>query len=277
MAEAEDWPRIDSRRSARFELRGRLAAMGRRPSPIELSFREDQSLRHLAETLGIPATEIGPVYADGSSWPLELPPPDGSTLELFPVLEPQGFAERPRFLSDDHLGRLARELRLLGFDSDLRERLTDDEFVETAMAEGRAILSRDRALLCRRDLAIPARGRESDEGAPRPMLVLSTQPYGQLLEVCRRFGLASLWKPLSLCSRCGGELKPIPRSEALPLLPKIVAERYERFWVCPSCGQLYWKGDHARSIEPLLARLRADLSSRAQAERSSGCPDRSGA
>jgi uncharacterized protein with PIN domain len=262
-----DWPRISSSRSARFELRGRLAAMGRLPSPVDLTFREDQNLRHLAEILGIPATEIGQVYADGSSWPLELPPPDGSNLLLYPVQEPLRVSQRPRFLSDDHLGRLARELRLLGFDSILREHLSDDEYVETAIAEERAILSRDRALLFRRDLAVPPRGQESGESAPRPMLVLSTDPYDQLLEVCLRFGLAALWNPLCLCSRCGGGLRPIPKDEALPRLPKVVAERYEDFRICPSCGQLYWKGDHARSIEPLLERLRADLTTNAPGDR----------
>jgi uncharacterized protein len=227
--------------------------MGRRGPSVELCFREDQSLRHLAEILGIPAAEIGAARADGEPWPLELPPPDCSELELLPLPEPIALAGRPSFLADSHLGRLARELRLLGFDSLWRGDLSREEAIEVALGEGRFLLTRDRSLLFRRCLA-----REDPVGGGlRSMLILSKDPFDQLLEACSRFGLAGLWRPLSLCAACGGELRPASKAEAAPLVPRIVAEKYDEFRRCPACGKLFWKGDHARSIEPLLERLRA--------------------
>lgn len=263
--DAEDWPRVTASRTARFVLRGRLAAMARRATPLELAFREDQSLRHVAEVLGIPACEIGSAFADGEGWPLELPPPDAATIELLPWPEPLPLAARPRFVADTQLGRLARELRLLGFDALWRGELDqaegDELLVELVLGEGRFLLTRDRALLFRRELSRP-----DPEGLPRCALLLSREAYGQLLETCARFGLAPLWQPLSLCSACGARLERASKAEILPLLPPTVARRCEDFRRCPACGKIFWKGDHARSIEPLLARLGEDLGSPARNE-----------
>jgi uncharacterized protein len=248
-------PGTEGLRRFRFKLEGRLAATARRGASRELSLREDQSLRHAAELIGIPACEIGAAKADGESWPLELAPPDDSLVELSPVPEPILFAERPSFLADLHLGRLSRELRLLGFDSLWRGSLSRDEAIEVALGEGRVLLSADRSLLFRRELA-RAKG---DEVRRRCMLVLSKGPFGQLLEVCARFGLAGLWRPLSLCSDCGGELREADAAEVRPLVPPVVAEKYVAFRICPACGKVFWRGDQARSIEPLLEGLRAAI------------------
>jgi Uncharacterized conserved protein len=238
-------------RQVRFCLRGRLASIIRGEAQAPLRFRADQSLRHLAESIGIPACEIGSAFSDGEAWPLELPPPDGSKVELFPRAEPLDFPGEPSFLVDGQLGRLARELRLLGFDSLWRGAMDRDELIDTAIAEERALITRDRSLLIRRELAAIA-------GERRDMLVLARKTYDQLVEICRRFGLARLMRPLSLCSSCGARLGPVEKSEVAARVPKIVAEKYEDFRLCPSCGKVFWRGDHARSIDPLLERLGAE-------------------
>jgi|GEM_PF-676370 len=271
MTDAE-WPSVERFAKARLVLGGRLAQVARREPPREslgetlsrdAAFREDQSLRHVAETIGIPACEIGGVRIDGEAWPLELPPPDGSTVELDPVPEPIDLGRRPSFLADAHLGRLSRALRLLGFDSLWRRGLDDDEAIGTALGEGRVVLTRDRGLLFERSLArSAAEAPEPSEAWRRGMLVLDSDPYRQLLEVCSRFGLDRLWLPLSLCSSCGSALRSASKAEVLSLVPRIVAERYDEFSLCPACGKAYWKGDHARSIGPLLERLRSDLAPR---------------
>ena len=232
---------------------------------MSFSFRADQSLRRLAEALGIPACEIGGASVDGEAWSLELPVPDGSLVELFPRNEPLSLGARsgaslgaePRFLADAHLGALARQLRLLGFDAEPRASARagpeDEAFLETAIAEERILLTRDRSLLFRRELA------REPPAVPSAMLILSRDPYGQLFEVCRRFGLSAMWKPLSLCSSCGAKLEPLSRQEAEPLVPSIVSRSCDSFRSCPACGKVFWRGDHSRSIEPLLERLGRDL------------------
>lgn len=266
----DGWPKVESFSRARLVLNGRLAYVSRRaareaPERVVAEYRSDQSLRHVAQAIGIPACEIGGSSVDGEPWSLELPPPDGSTVELDPVPEPLDVGRRPSFLADSHLGRLSRVLRLLGFDSLWRRDADRDRTIGTALGEARVVLTRDRGLLYERPLSRPSDGAGDRAAAPgaaaprRGMLVLASDPYRQLLEVCSRFGLERLWRPLSLCSSCGSEIRAASKAEVLPLLPAVVAERCEEFSLCPSCGKAYWKGDHARSIESLLARLRSDL------------------
>jgi uncharacterized protein with PIN domain len=221
-----------------------------------LAFRDDQSLRHLAEALGLPACEIGCAIADGRRQSLEKPPPDGSLVELFPVEEPVALRDMPRFIADVHVGRLSRDLRLLGFDVLWRNDYEDRAIVDASLSEGRIVLTRDRGLLFRR--AFKAELEESEKRAVA-MLVRSRDPYVQLVQVFRRFGLAALAKPFSLCSACGGALEPATREAVSAIVPEVVAERYSAFFLCGVCGKAFWPGDHLRTIEPFLERLGSDL------------------
>lgn len=235
---------------------------GALPLVAALAFRADQSLRHVAETLGIPACEIGLARLGGQTWSLELPPPDGGVIDLYPVEEPFPLGTELRFVADVHLGRLARDLRLLGFDVRWRNDYDAETLVLVAVAEGRIVLTRDRGLLFRRAFASPhAEGLLAGEGQPsaRGMLLRSRDPYEQLVEVSLRFGLASRMHPFSRCATCGSPLVAASRGEVLALVPPIVARRYPEFFLCPSCRKPYWKGDHLKTIAPLLERLRRDL------------------
>jgi uncharacterized protein len=241
-------------RSATFAARGYLIEIlrGQRGAqPFKLRFHASQSLAHIVESIGIPRLEIGAAKVDGELWSLRLPLPDEAFVELLPLEEPLDVPGGPRFALDVHLGRLARHLRLLGFDVTWANDYTEFDLIGLAAAEGRIVLSRDRALLFRREF----------HGSPlEGMLVRSRESWAQLVEVCRRFGLASRFLPFSLCAACGAPLVPAGKEELLPLLPPLVAERYDEFFVCPACGKPYWKGDHFRSIGPFLERLNLALS-----------------
>lgn len=229
----------------------RLSRRLRREGPVELLFRADQSLAALAESLGIPRLEIGGARVDGRPWPLALPPPGGCLVLLEELRPPLPLSGEPRFAVDLQLGRLARLLRLLGFDSSFVPE-GGEALLVTSLAESRILLSRDRALLRRRELG----------GDPRrAMLLRSTEAEIQVQEVLRRFGLGGRIKPLSRCAACGRLLEPVPKALVLGLLPPLVAARYENFLRCPGCGKTYWQGLHLRSLEPLLERLRAGLAS----------------
>lgn len=246
-----------SARAARawIQPRGILASIARRGAEgVMVRYRADQSLRHIAETLGIPGCELGGAESGGESIGLESPPHDGARIELLPVAEPVRLASKPRFIADVHLGRLARDLRLLGFDVAWRNDLEDEEIELIARSEGRIVLTRDRGLLFRRSLALAA-------AQARAMLVRSRDPFEQLAHAARRFGLAGLMLPFSRCSACGGPLEKATKEAVLDLLPPLVAERYDEFLRCRLCGKPFWRGDHLKTIEPFLARLRAELES----------------
>jgi uncharacterized protein with PIN domain len=240
----------DEFRSAFFEAAGSLASALRGDRGESkgrlLRFRFDQTLGHMAEVLGIPRCEIGGVEVDGEPWSLAIPAPAGSLVRFLPLAEPLILEDEPAFILDVHLGKLARELRLLGFDIAWRNDWNCEDILRLAEAEDRIILSRDRDLLYRREVR-------------RAMLLRSALPFAQLVDVFRRYGLSSRCLPLSRCSACGSLLRPAPKAELLGALPPAVARRYDEFTRCPDCGKVFWKGDHFRSIGPLLDALAGAL------------------
>lgn len=154
----------------------------------------------------------------------------------------------PRFVADAMLGRLARWLRLLGFDCVYDAEAGDDEVVRRALDEGRILLTRDRSL--------------PEEWWIQDVCVLRAErPDDQLVEVVERLGLRDRLRPLTRCSECNGPLRPLPRESARGRVPEGVLAREERFWECADCGHVYWQGSHADRIREVVARLASDATS----------------
>ncbi len=152
--------------------------------------------------------------------------------------------EPPSFILDVHLGKLARYLRLLGFDVAYANHWDDPEIVQRARKEQRIILTRDRGLLERKAVLLG-------------YLVESLDPEGQLQEVLDQFNLRRRLKPYSRCPLCGTPIEQVPKEAVLPSLPPRVARRYRKFYQCPSCGKVYWKGDHFRNLDALIQKARS--------------------
>jgi hypothetical protein len=155
-----------------------------------------------------------------------------------------GGPEGPRFIVDAMLGRLARWLRVLGFDTTFEADIDDALLVRRALAEERWILTRDRAL--------PVEWR-----VPRVHLVVAETPFEQLREVARVFGLAAGARPFRRCSRCNTLLEPLDARAAATQVPARVLERHGEFRRCPGCGRVYWPGTHAERMRRVVERALA--------------------
>jgi hypothetical protein len=155
-----------------------------------------------------------------------------------------GGPDGPRFMVDAMLGRLARWLRVLGFDAAWEADIADERLVRRALDEERWILTRDRAL--------PVEWR-----APRVHLVAAETPFEQLREVARAFGLAAGARPFRRCSRCNAVLEAIDAQSAAARVPLRVLERHDEFRRCPGCGRIYWPGSHAERMRRVVERALA--------------------
>ncbi len=138
----------------------------------------------------------------------------------------------PRFVADAMLGRLARWLRLLGWDVAYDPGLGDRELARLAAREDRVLLTRDRGLLARR---IVRRGLlVRDDGVGR-----------QLAQVLRDLGLdpdpARAW---TRCSLCNTPTEEVPKESVAGRVPAYTYATHERFRRCPGCGKVYWGGTH---------------------------------
>ena len=150
--------------------------------------------------------------------------------------------DTPRFLADAMLGRLARWLRLLGFDAAYADRLPDGELVRRAIDEERWILTRDRAL--------PREWRVTGVH-----VVEAEDLLAQLRDVVGRFRLAARLRPLSRCAKCNTPLAPAPREEVAARLPPRVLAAQREFRRCPGCARIYWPGSHAARMKAVIDRV----------------------
>lgn len=203
--------------------------------------------------LGIAAGSVDLVLVNGASVGLEQPLHDGDRMAVYPVFEgldvapvtrlPHAPLRDPRFVLDVHLGRLARRLRVLGFDALHRPDWADDALVAVSLAEHRILLSRDRRLLQR-----PA--------VTHGYRVQAIRPDAQMEEVVRRFDLWGRLRPFTRCLVCNGPVVPVPAGEAAPLVPERLRGEGRAFRRCRSCGKVYWEGSHHRRMAALVERLR---------------------
>lgn len=139
------------------------------------------------------------------------------------------------------LGRLARWLRTLGFDTTYDPAVHDPELVAHAAAEDRVLLTRDRHLVAH---LRPARA----------LLITRDAPLAQLQEVVAAWGLSPPAAPFSRCLVCNGALRPATPDEAAALVPPASRGLPGPVSRCPECGRVYWEGSHTRRMREALSR-----------------------
>jgi len=149
---------------------------------------------------------------------------------------------RTAFVIDVHLRRLARFLRLLGFDALHSNDFDDEELVEISASEGRILLTRDRQLL--------KHGRVT-----HGYWIRSTDPVEQAREVVRRFDLADGVRPFSRCPACNGNLSAVEKAAVAAEIPPKTARWIDEYVRCDVCGKLYWHGTHFDRLEGLIERI----------------------
>lgn len=233
-----------------------FVAPDQRGTTVRRRFQPHQTVKDVVEAMGVPHTEVDLIVANGEPVGFGHRPVAGDRIAVYPVFETLDIGPvarlRPeplrevRFVVDVHLGRLARLLRLVGFDAGWQHDLDDEALVRIAEAEHRIVLTRDRGLLKRRRVT-------------HGLFVRSDLPLEQVVDVVRRLDLAGRLAPFSRCLRCGDVLAAVGKSEVLPHLEPLTRRHYHEFRRCVACGQVYWRGSHHQRLAALVDRIRAAL------------------
>lgn len=147
---------------------------------------------------------------------------------------------KPRFVADAMLGRLARWLRALGYDTLYDSSLDDAKLAELARGQARILLTRDVELTRRRNLTC--------------LLIQDDKIVKQLRQVVSAFGLDSD-AAFTRCIECNAELVPLEPEHAVSLVPPYVMKTQTRFRRCPRCGRIYWRGTHWSHMEKIAREL----------------------
>lgn len=204
-------------------------------------FNGSPAIKDPIEAIGVPHTEVELVIVNGHSVGFDYRLKNSDYVSVYPVFESIDISpiiklrEKPlrksAFILDVHLGKLARMLRLLGFDTVYEKNYDDPEIIHRSLAENRIILTRDRRLL---HAKVVSHG----------YCIRSTNPEIQLREVMNRFDLYSGVKPFCRCVMCNGMVKKIQKSEILHRLEPKTILYFNDFYLCERCNRIYWKGSH---------------------------------
>ncbi len=133
------------------------------------------------------------------------------------------------------LGRLAKVLRLLGYDTLYSPQMTTAQLQGIARSGERVVLTRGR--IEKRFPALQNVFRLNSESAA-----------DQLREVVQQFGLdtqAGLW---TRCTLCNGTIDRVEKAAVEPLVEPKILQLYQEFFRCAGCGHIYWRGSHVDRI-----------------------------
>lgn len=145
---------------------------------------------------------------------------------------------RPRFLCDCNLGRLAKWLRILGFDTIYMKNMREDIIEEERLA-GRVLLTRSGKLSSRKNC----------------FLIKSNCIADQIIEVNDKFILNKQLKPFSLCVICNEPLVSADNLKATDHVPEYVLSTVGTFRNCPKCNKFYWQGSHIKRVNETIQNL----------------------
>lgn len=140
-----------------------------------------------------------------------------------------------RFFADDMAGKLARWLRLTGWDCAYERSISDGELIRRAQQEARVVLTRDTRLAVQHPRL-------------RVFLLDSENPVAQLNQVRLAFGLDLRKNLFTRCLEDNSLVHPVRREEVEALVPPYVFETKTEFYRCPTCGRIYWEGSHRDSM-----------------------------
>lgn len=211
------------------------------------------SVKDVIESLGVPHSEVDLILVNKKSVGFNYVIKDGDDISVYPVFESLDISDiqhlrpkplrNPKFIADVHLGKLVRYLRMMGFDVIYKNNFKDDEIVKLSLKERRTILTRDRGILKRSEVA-------------HGYWLRSTKIKEQVMEVVGRFDLKNEINEFSRCIECNELLKPIPKGVIINELPLKVAHSQNEFFQCSSCKKLFWKGTHYQRMLSFIQSVR---------------------
>lgn len=150
-----------------------------------------------------------------------------------------------KFLCDCHLGKLAKYLRILGYDTLYFRKIPDNEIVKIAPLENRIVLTRDKELSKRlKNMAFYIKPLSFKE---------------QFELVYSHFRLKEHQTPFVRCTLCNSIVIEVQKELIETRLPQKTREFYDEFFICSNCGQIYWEGDHYKQMQKKLEELTGEV------------------
>lgn len=213
------------------------------------SFKGTPSIKDAIEAIGVPHVEVDLILVNNVSVDFNYILKNNDRVSVYPVFETLEIAsishlrKRPlretRFILDVHLGKLAKYLRMLGFDSLYRNDFDDREIIRISLDEHRIILTRDIGLL-------------KVKSVTHAYFIRSQEPKVQLTEVLEHFDLHQSVDPFSRCIKCNGLIAPVEKEEIIQQLQPLTKKYFHKFFRCTQCQSIFWEGSHFDRINDFV-------------------------
>ncbi len=151
-----------------------------------------------------------------------------------------------KFIVDNNVGKLAKWLRIMGYDAVLFSEVDDGKMIKTALAEDRVILTKDSQIMKRRLVT---------SGRLKAVLIKDDDIRAQLRQVVTALNLDYHSNPFSVCLECNQKLVEKNKEAVRELVPPYVFKTQEQYMECPYCHRLYWRGTHWQAMSRELDEL----------------------
>ncbi len=151
-----------------------------------------------------------------------------------------------KFIVDNNVGKLAKWLRMMGYDTLFFSGSDDWQMVATALAEGRVILTRDTQIMKR---GVITRGRL------KAVLIQSEEPEQQIQQVVETLKLDCQSRLFTICLECNQPLEERSKEQVQNRVPPYVFQTQSQYVECPACHRIYWRGTHWQAMTRKLEKF----------------------
>ena len=141
---------------------------------------------------------------------------------------------RARFIVDTNAGKLARWLKMLGYDTLFINDVDDNELIAIGLNDKRVLLTKDTQIMLQRVVT---------SGRLKALLIEDDNPRDQLRQVARMIKIDQERK-FTRCLECNKLLVPKSKDEVQELVPDYVFKTQSQYTQCPVCQRIYWRGTH---------------------------------
>ena len=153
-----------------------------------------------------------------------------------------------KFIVDNNVGKLAKWLRIMGYDASLFTGEDDGKMVKLALAQNRVVLTKDRQIMRRRLVT---------SGRLKAILIEDNDSKAQLQQIVEALNLDYQFKPFSICLECNQNLMERDKERVRDLVPPYIFKTHNLYMECPSCHRIYWRGTHWQAMSQELERFTA--------------------
>ena len=224
----------------------------KKKTTFSCTFQGNPSVKDLIESLGVPHVEVDLILVNSESVDFNYKVKNEDNISVYPVFESLDITgvthlrEKPlrviKFILDEHLGKLAKYLRLCGFDTLISTGYTDHDIIRISATEKRIILTRDRQLL-------------KNKRVTHGYWIRSDNAGEQVREVFTRLDLKDMTEPFTRCIECNSLLAEVKKEEIEDRLLPGTKKYYKDFKKCTGCDRIYWEGSHYERMKDMIEQI----------------------